>query len=426
MGDGRAWRPGSLVLLAGEAGVGKTTLARRVLAGSGLQVLEGFGAQGGAAAFVRSWPCCGRPCARPGVAGCSRGRWPPTWPCCSPSSALPPPRATARPSLRRAVFDRTDGVPFFVNELASALASSGRLRAGPSGMELLEGADVPLPDSVRDAVLLRAAGLADEARAAVLAAAVAGLSFDPELVCAVAELDEWPDELLRLGIVAEAGAGRMAFRHALVRDAFYGEVPWTRRGALHRAVAERLQADHAAPVVVAEHWALGRRPGQARRRCWRRRRRSPPCTPPRRGPGHPPGADAVAGRGRRACPLDVLERLAGLDELPGDLGEAITSWREVVDGRRHADDLPRLAGAHRRLAAALELQGRWQEALASRELGAAAFTAAGLVADAAAERLTSARSRLSAWSPWATPTGRSPASCSSARARWRCTSAASW
>jgi MoxR-like ATPase len=48
--DARAGR-GSLVLLAGEAGVGKTTLARRVLAGSGLEVLEGFGAQGGAAAF---------------------------------------------------------------------------------------------------------------------------------------------------------------------------------------------------------------------------------------------------------------------------------------------------------------------------------------------------------------------------------------
>ena len=42
---------GSLVLVAGEAGVGKTTLARRALAGSGLQVLEGFGVQGGTSAF---------------------------------------------------------------------------------------------------------------------------------------------------------------------------------------------------------------------------------------------------------------------------------------------------------------------------------------------------------------------------------------
>jgi predicted ATPase len=97
---------------------------------------------------------------------------------------------TAAPSLHRAVFDRTDGVPFFVNELASALAASGRLTPGPSGVELLEGEEVPLPDSVRDAVLLGAAGLSDDARAAVMAAAVAGLAFDPELVTAVAGLPE--------------------------------------------------------------------------------------------------------------------------------------------------------------------------------------------------------------------------------------------
>src|SRR5919198_4919986 len=42
---------GSLVLLAGEAGVGKTTLARAAPAGSGLDLLEGFGVQGGADEF---------------------------------------------------------------------------------------------------------------------------------------------------------------------------------------------------------------------------------------------------------------------------------------------------------------------------------------------------------------------------------------
>jgi tetratricopeptide (TPR) repeat protein len=53
---------------------------------------------------------------------------------------------------------------------------------------------------------------------------------------------------------------------------------------------------------------------------------------------------------------------------------------------------------HRRLAAALELQGRWQEALASREQAAVAFTTAGLPADAAAERLASAAHLRSAGS----------------------------
>jgi len=60
---------GSLVLLAGEAGVGKTSLARRVLAGSGLEVLEGFEVQGAPPRSVPSWRCCGRACARRGPAG---------------------------------------------------------------------------------------------------------------------------------------------------------------------------------------------------------------------------------------------------------------------------------------------------------------------------------------------------------------------
>ena len=52
----------------------------------------------------------------------------------------------------------------------------------------------------------------------------------------------------------------------------------------------------------------------------------------------------------------------------------------------------------RRLAAALELLGRWQEALAARERAAVAFTVAGLPADAAAERLASAAHLRSAGS----------------------------
>ncbi|HEV2920669.1 MAG TPA: AAA family ATPase, partial [Actinomycetota bacterium] len=313
---------GSLVLLAGEAGVGKTSLARRALAGAGLEVLEGVGAQGGTSAVgpvvevlrahLRSQgggplvegplaahlalllPELGPPAAggdratlfeaihqalaaisarRPAALFLDDLQWADdatlellaalarsldTQPLLvlgafrsdelprdhpirrlrselrragrlrqvtvepleaeATAALLERTLGAAGPSLRRAVFDRTDGVPFFVNELGSALAASGRLEAGPDGLELRDGEDVPLPDSVREAVLLRAAGLSDDARAAVMAAAVAGLAFNPELVTAVAGLPEWPDELLRRGIVAEAAAGRMAFRHALVRE----------------------------------------------------------------------------------------------------------------------------------------------------------------------------------------------------------------
>jgi ATP/maltotriose-dependent transcriptional regulator MalT len=247
------------------------------------------------------------------------------------------------PSLRRAVFDRTDGVPFFIEELGLALAASRRLQPGPSGLELLDGKDLPLPESVRDAVLLRAAGLSDEARAAVMAASVVGLAFDPELVVAIAGLDEWPDELVRRGVVREVEPGRMAFRHALIRDAFYGETPWTRRVGLHRAVAQRLQADGAVPVVVAEQWARGREPDRARGAflaaaeafCAVHAYRDGARAASRALELWPEGHDET---GR----LDVLERLAGCTELAGDLGEAIGTWREIVEGSRRRDDPRRL------------------------------------------------------------------------------------
>ena len=497
---------GSLVLLAGEAGVGKTSLARRALAGSGLQMLEGVGAQGGTSAFgpvvevlrahLRSegggplvegplaahlallLPELGPPAAegdratlfeairlalativargpaalflddlqwaddatlellgalarsldtqallvlgayrsdelprdhpirrlRSELRRAGRLRQVTVEPLGAEATAtlLERTLGAAGPSLRRAVFDRTDGVPFFVNELGSALAAGGRLQAGLSGLELLEGEDVPLPDSVRDAVLLRAAGLSDDARAAVLTAAVAGQTFDPELVTAVAGLAAWPDELLRHGIVAEAAPGRMAFRHALVRDAFYGEVPWTRRVALHRVVAQRLEAEQAAPVVVAEHWALGRRPEQARASllvaaeafCAVHAYRDAERTTRRALELWPEERDEGEDRAR----LDVLERLAGCAELAGDLAEASTVWREVADGRRREGDPFPLGTAYSRLATVLELQSRWQEALASREQAAVAFTDAGRPAEAAAERLASATHLRSAGS----------------------------
>ena len=42
---------GSLVLLSGEAGVGKTSLAKNTLTRSGLQTVEGFAIQGGTSPF---------------------------------------------------------------------------------------------------------------------------------------------------------------------------------------------------------------------------------------------------------------------------------------------------------------------------------------------------------------------------------------
>ena len=61
-------------------------------------------------------------------------------------------------SLTRTIHDRTQGVPFFVEELARALRLSGSLTAGADGLDAGGDGEVPLPETVRDAVAIGAAG----------------------------------------------------------------------------------------------------------------------------------------------------------------------------------------------------------------------------------------------------------------------------
>jgi predicted ATPase len=63
------------------------------------------------------------------------------------------------PALAGIVHHRTQGVPFFVEELVTALRGDGRLQSGPGGVELARESDVPLPETIRDAALLRTTGL---------------------------------------------------------------------------------------------------------------------------------------------------------------------------------------------------------------------------------------------------------------------------
>src|SRR5919108_100275 len=85
-------------------------------------------------------------------------------------------------SLTRTIHDRTEGIPFYVEELARALLLTGSLTPGRHGLELSKAGEVPLPSSVRDAVLIGASELSDAARTAADVAAAAGEAFDLDLV----------------------------------------------------------------------------------------------------------------------------------------------------------------------------------------------------------------------------------------------------
>ena len=172
-------------------------------------------------------------------------------------------------------------------------------------------ATCPVPETIRDAVLLRTAGLSAEGRAAAEAAAVAGAEFALDLVAGLC------DELgSPTGLIAETEPGRAAFRHALVRGAIYEDIQWLRRRELHASLAERLEPR--AGAERRDRRALAAPPATASARSTRylaaARELAARPRPPRRG-ARRAGRRSTCGpraRGRRSgsAALDAYAQLA--------------------------------------------------------------------------------------------------------------------
>ena len=293
------------------------------------------------------------------------------------------------PALAQAVHDRTEGIPFFAEELAAALRVSGALRPGGDGIGLGADGDVPLPDTVRDAVLIGFAELPDACRQAAEVAAVAGERFDLGVVARLAS-DDGLSRLLDTALVHEQD-GMGAFRHALAREAIYLDLPWMTRRALHRGLAEELARRGAASRDVAPHWLCAHEEEQARAALLDAAAESEALH------AYRDAADA----GRRALELwpegrdsagrlVALERHARCSQLAGELAEAAWAWRETL---AVAGDDAAVARAQRSLAAVHELRGDREAATAARLAAAAAFTATGAHAEAAVEHIAIANQR---------------------------------
>jgi DNA-binding CsgD family transcriptional regulator/tetratricopeptide (TPR) repeat protein len=154
-------------------------------------------------------------------------------------------------ALRDAIVARSEGNPFFAEEL---LAAAG----GPSG---------ELPRSLRDLLLQRVARLDRPTQNLLRLAAAAGRDVGYPLVCAVADASEQDvRESLRRAVehgvlVADQTTGSFRFRHALLAEAIYATILPGEREELHARLAEELNRSGAAGAAeVAPHWeAAGRR-----------------------------------------------------------------------------------------------------------------------------------------------------------------------
>ena len=246
------------------------------------------------------------------------------------------------PHVRRLVVERSEGNPFFVEEVLGSLIDAGlleRVNGGWHANELPPGFEIP--DSVQAVLAARIDLLTEADKAALQAAAVIGRVFwtgpvyelvpglEPDL-----HLLESRDLIRRRSSSSLGGEVEYVFKHALTREVAYGSLTKARRARLHAEFGEWIERvgagrdEHAS--LLAHHYAEAVRPDdvdvawpdageelqrlQAKAGLWLRR-----------------AAEAAISRYEIKDGVALLERAADLEP---DRQERARLWRRI--GRAHA------------------------------------------------------------------------------------------
>ncbi len=152
------------------------------------------------------------------------------------------------------LYRESGGNPFYIEQLARA----GHLGVGGAARGRADSPET-VPPAVLAAIRADVLAASEDSRRALEAAAVAGESFEPELVAAIAEQSATSviaaiDELLRLDFIRPAEAPRrFRFRHPIVRRAVYDGMPHGWQIGAHARAADALEAANAPASVRAHH-----------------------------------------------------------------------------------------------------------------------------------------------------------------------------
>ena len=141
------------------------------------------------------------------------------------------------------VYEKTEGNPFFVNEIARLLVTDGRLNRPEQEASW----SLTIPQTVREVVGRRLDRLSAECNRVLAIASVIGREFSLNVLEQVADLSrerllEVVEEALAAHVIQEVASalGRYSFSHALIRETLYAELPTTRR-RLHQRIGEVLE-----------------------------------------------------------------------------------------------------------------------------------------------------------------------------------------
>lgn len=326
-------------------------------------------------------------------------------------SALAQALGSDQPETFDPLYGRSDGHPMFFVGLLKSLVDTGTLARVDYRWQLTKPINVKLelPETVRRFIQMRVRARGECARGVACALALEPAATADDLA-AVLRFDEGTtldalDDLLSLGVIYQPSSGpQFAFTHDLMREVSALELNVGRRTSLHKAFANRFEANgkrHTA-LRLAHHLQAAGEPMPAARAYLEAAGEALELGAAREAIERCEAGVREAGSLTRTCDRDVL--LAGLYRTAaraaiacGLASESIERGRQSLASARSSGDLSQSAraaldlavidgamlhtvdqqadaalawqGAQRCRDRAIEAQARVQQAMAARELG---------------------------------------------------------
>jgi tetratricopeptide (TPR) repeat protein len=153
-------------------------------------------------------------------------------------------------TLENFILEKTDGVPFFIEELVRSLKELEFIKKINNVFCIARQIDeIAIPETVQDIITVRIDALPDQAKQLLQTAAVVGRVFSHELIAKVQELSR--EELLsNLSILKDAEhiyergvypRSAYFFKHALTQEVAYNSLLLKKRKALHEKIGDAIR-----------------------------------------------------------------------------------------------------------------------------------------------------------------------------------------
>ena len=295
-------------------------------------------------------------------------------------------RREAPESLLSAIFEESQGYPFFVEEVYRHLIEEGKVfdAAGQFRTDIKID-EIDVPENVRLIISRRLERLDENEKRALAAAAVIGRSFSFRLLTAVSGIDV--DELFtviekaqQMGLIVSSSEGPerpFTFTHELVRQTLLAGISIPRRERLHARVADAIELVYPGAVneragEITDHllkagsfvdrqklvrWLTLAGKGALKAAAFEEARRNFQSALSHKG--------AIEARERAA----LLARLAMAERGLDQWDAAIAHLRELLEIYINLDDREMIGRSFTELAAASIWAGRFQEATETARRG---------------------------------------------------------